>query len=213
MKWGHMKNSFEISDSELISMLPEDEEHIKDVIYEEYGYLIDVILHKYNKQIRILQIDDQDIYCEASYGFSDGINSFIDDKNTSLKTFLSLCIERRVIKYIAKCSTQKSQTLKDALSLDYSVGENNTPLIEIISDENKFNPLNNLTSFETYDEIINLAKEHLSEFEYLVFTYMINEKSYQQIAMALEKTPKQIDNTIQRIKLKMRKLIEDSKIN
>ena len=107
MKWGHMKNKLDVTDSELMSLLPEDEEHIKNIIYEEYGYLIDVILHKYSKHIRILQIDDQEIYCEASYGFSDGINSFIDDKNTSLKTFLSLCIERRVIKYITKYTTQK----------------------------------------------------------------------------------------------------------
>ena len=42
---------------------------------------------------------------------------------------------------------------------------------------------------------------------------MLNEVSYQEIAKILEKTPKQIDNTIQRIKLKMRKILDDTKIN
>lgn len=208
MKWGHMENSLGISDSELISMLPEDEEHIKNLIYEEYGYLIDVILHKYSKYIRLLQIDEQEIFCEASYGFSDGINSFVDDKKASLKTFLSLCIERRVTKYINKYTTQKAQMLRDALSLDHSVGEGQSPLMDMVSDD-KFDPLNNLTSMETFNEIMMKAKEYLSEFEYIVFSYMINQKNYHQIANALEKTPKQIDNTIQRIKLKIRKILED----
>ena len=213
MKWGLMKNSLDINDSELMSLLPGDEENIKNIIYDEYGYLIDVIIRKYNTFIKMFQIDEQEIRCEASYGFSDGINSYSDSKNTSLKTFLSLCIERRVIKALAKCKTQKAHLFNDALSLDYAHGDSHTPLIETISDEGEFDPLNNLTSFETYDEIVTLAKENLSEFEYIVFRYMLTETTYQEMAKILEKTPKQIDNTIQRIKLKMRKILEDVKIN
>lgn len=212
-KWGHMRNNLDISDSELMSMLPEDEENIKNIIYEEYGYLIEVFIRKYASFIKMFDVDEQELRCEASYGFSDGINSYLDDKNTSLKTFLSLCIERRVIKYLTKFTTQKSHVFKDTLSLDYAHGDSHTPLIETISDDSKFDPLTNLTIFETFDEIVTLAKENLSEFEYLVFTYMLNEISYQEIAKVLEKTPKQIDNTIQRIKYKMRKILEDIKIN
>lgn len=213
MKWGHMKTNLDITDSELISLLPEDEEHIKNIIYEEYGYLIDILIRKYNNFIKMFQIDEQELRCEASYGFSDGINSYLDNRNTTLKTFLSLCIERRIIKYLSKFTTQKSQMLKDALSLDSVHGDSNTPLIDMISDDNRFDPLTNLTSFETFDEVVSLAKENLSEFEYKVFTYMLNESSYQEIAKVLEKTPKQIDNTIQRIKLKMRKILSEIKIN
>ena len=84
MKWGHMKNSLDITDSELISLLPEDEENIKNIIYDEYGYLIDVLIRKYNNFIKMFQIDEQELRCEASYGFSDGINSYADNKNASL---------------------------------------------------------------------------------------------------------------------------------
>ncbi len=209
MKWGHMKSNLELNESELISLLPEDEEHIKNLIYNEYNYLIDVIIHKYHPFIKAFEVDEEELRCEASLGFSDGIASFIEDKNASLKTFLSLCIERKVTNHLEKYTTQKSYVLKDALSLDYSSGEGYSPLLDSLSDENKFNPLNNLTSAETVNEIISLSKENLSDFEYTVFLYMLNQANYQQIAIALEKTPKQIDNTIQRIKLKIRKILED----
>ena len=138
---------------------------------------------------------------------------FVENKNASFKTFLSLCIERRVLKCLSKYTTQKAQMINDTLSLEYADNPDKSALIDIISDESKFDPLNNLTALETYNEIVNVAKEKLSDFEYTVFTYMINELSYQEIAKRLEKTPKQIDNTIQRIKLKMRKEIENLKNN
>ena len=213
MKWGLMKNNLEIDENELLSLLPEDEENVKNIIYEKYGYLIDVIIKKYFNVIKMFQIDEQEIRCEASYGFSDGINCFIENKNASFKTFLSLCIERRVTKCLNKYTSQKAQMLNDTLSLEYVNDSSKSALMDIISDESKFDPLNNLTSLETCTEVLNVAKEVLSDFEYKVFTYMVNEVSYQEIAKNLEKTPKQIDNTIQRIKLKMRKELANLKIN
>lgn len=208
MKWDYMKSNIEIDENELLSLLPEDEERIKNIIYERYGYLIDVILKKYASVIRTFNIDEQEIRCEASYGFSDGINSYNENKNASFKTFLSICIERRVTKCIKKYTTKKYNVIREMMSLDYVDTNVDSPLRDLISDESKNDPLNNLTDLESYTEIIGIAKKVLSDFEYRVFTYMINDISYQKIAVMLEKTPKQIDNTIQRIKIKMKKELE-----
>lgn len=208
MKWDYMKSNIDIDENELLSLLPEDEERIKNIIYERYGYLIDVILKKYASVIRTFNIDEQEIRCEASYGFSDGINSYNENKNASFKTFLSICIERRVTKCIKKYTTKKYNVIREMMSLDYVDTNIDSPLRDLISDESKNDPLNNLTDLESYTEIIGIAKKVLSDFEYRVFTYMINDISYQKIAVMLEKTPKQIDNTIQRIKVKMKKELE-----
>ena len=213
MKWGHMKKAIDIDDNELLSLLADDEENIKDIIYEKYGYLIETVIKKYYRFIKILQIDYQEVYCEASFGFSDGINCFNENKNASFKTFLTLCIERRINKLLSKYSSKKAQIINETLSLEVNVNGSALLLSDVIIDDASSDPLNNLTSLETYAEIIDIAKETLSEFEYTVFTYMINNVSYQEIARILEKTPKQIDNTIQRIKLKMRKKITLENIN
>ena len=65
-----------------------------------------------------------------------------------------------------------------------------------------------LVDEETYREVYALAKNNLSNFEYTVFNYMVNNFSYNEIATILGKTPKQIDNAIQRIKTKMKDLME-----
>ena len=199
-----MKSDIDIDDNELLSLLADDEENIKDIIYEKYGYIIGMIIRKYYRLIKMFQIDYQEVYCEASYGFSDGINCFNDNKNASFKTFLTLCVERRVTKLLTKYSTKKAQTISETLSLENNFNGTDLSLSDIISDDANSDPLNNLTSLETYTEIIGIAKRILSNAEYIVFTYMTNNVPYQEIARILEKTPKQIDNTIQRIKLKMR---------
>mgnify|MGYP004418855995 CR=1 FL=1 len=67
--------------------------------------------------------------------------------------------------------------------------------------------LNNIEEEEHYQELLSKIKESLSDFESQVFELMINNFSYIEIAELLEKEPKQIDNTIQRIKTKVKKII------
>lgn len=203
----------EINENELASMISTNDEDVKNVIYENYSYLIDVLIKKYASVIAKFQIDEAEIRCEASYGFSDGINSFNENKDASLKTFLSLCVERRITNYINKCSTRKAKVINDTISLNATNEESGTSLIDSIKDDDKYDPLKTIELNETYNEIIDLAKDTLSEAEYTVFVYMINNVGYQDIAKLLDKSPKQIDNTIQRIKLKMRKVLDNIEIN
>lgn len=201
------QNYKDITDSEIISMLGEADENVNNVIYAKYNYLIDTLIKKHYRLINMYQVDKDELLCEASYGFSDGIHSFQIGKNTSLKTFLSICIERRILKIINRYSTNKIKMEKSNLSLDYS-SEMGRDLKDILTDGK--DPLSDLTSIETYNEVVDMAKDKLSDFEYEVFLYMIYNTNYKDIASALNKTPKQIDNTIQRIKLKMRKALDKS---
>ncbi|MGN1378935.1 MAG: hypothetical protein ACI4XR_00845 [Bacilli bacterium] len=201
-------NYNDIDEQEIIALMGENDEQIRNIIYDKYSFLVDVILNKYQNAIKYSKINIQDVRCEALYGFSDGINSFSNEKETSLKTFLYLCIERRVLNCIRNNMSNKIKILKDSLSLEYSGDNDKLSLSELIGDNNKFNPLNNIVDKETYKEIYLLAKNNLSNFEFTVFNYMINNFSYIEIASILNKSPKQIDNAMQRIKSKMKYLIE-----
>lgn len=205
-------NYNDIDEQEIIALLDENDEQIRNIIYEKYSFLVDVILNKYQNAIKYSKINIQDVRCEALYGFSDGINSFSNEKDTSLKTFLYLCIERRVLNCIRNNMSNKIKILKDSLSLEYSSDNDKLSLSELIGDDNKFNPLNNIVDKETYKEIYLIAKNNLSNFEFTVFNYMINNFSYIEIASLLNKSPKQIDNAMQRIKSKMKTLIEKEEI-
>ena len=64
-----------------------------------------------------------------------------------------------------------------------------------------------MTKIEEINYKINLIKEVLSPKEEEVFNLLLNDLDYKQIAIILNTTPKSIDNAIQRIKAKVRKVI------
>lgn len=178
----------------------------KDEIYEEYKYIIDILVHKYQSLAIDLNIDLKELEGEAHLGFTDAINSYLDNKNTKLATFITLCVNRRIKNVIKKYNTEKAKALNNAYSLDYNYNEDGVTLKDLICDEKELDPLYNLTNKEDYEELIQKIKEVLSSFEYEVFNLFHQGFDYQTIALLLDKNSKQIDNTIQRIKHKIKEI-------
>ena len=62
---------------------------------------------------------------------------------------------------------------------------------------------------EDYEGLLLDIKNNLSKMEWDVFELMIRELKYVDIASILEMEPKRVDNTIQRIKKKIKQIIDN----
>lgn len=200
-------NIKEISDDELLMLISSQSEEAKELIFEKNKYIIDILTNKYYPAFFKLGIDKSEIYSEALYGFTDAINSFNGDKNATFATFLSLCIRRRIIKLIRKYNALKNKINTDAYSLDYAYDPSKPSLIETIEDELIKDPLYQITEEEDLIDLTKQIKSRLSEFEYEVYEYMLDGLNYQDIALLMDKNIKQIDNAMQRIKLKVKEIL------
>ena len=200
----------EYSDNELCSMISENNEDAKDILYAKYKYIIDIIIKKYTLSAMKVGIEYNDLYQEALVGFSDALNSYNDNKNASIQTFISLCVERRLQKAIVRAKSLKNTFFLQTLSLDYDNKETGVSLKDIVSDKSRNDPLNNITIDEEYNELIDKIENELSKQENEVFTLLISGLTYTEIAKELDKNLKQVDNTIQRIKLKVKKILKDT---
>lgn len=180
---------------------------VKNELYEKYKYIEDILIRKYLNIANSLNIDISELISEASFAFSDAINSYQNDKNAKLSTFISLCIDRRLQKLIKKYNSEKARVLNNTYSLDYDYEEGVT-LKDLISDASVNDPLNKLTEEQEYDELIDKIKDSLSLSEYEVFKLYSNGFDYQTIALLTNKNAKQIDNTIQRLKHKIRDILK-----
>lgn len=200
-----------ISDNELFLLALEENEEAKNALYEKYKYIIDIIITKYSKIAYQVGIERKDLYSEGLLGFSDALVCYNQDKPASIATFITLCVERRILRQVRKAGREKNKVNIEAFSLDYIYEKFGIPLIEVISDDNKYDPLSNITLEESYQELLKNIKEELSDFEYSVFSLMANGFDYNQIADILDKSPKQVDNTIQRLKVKVKKILENRK--
>ncbi len=196
----------EYPDNELINMISENSEDARDYVYEKYHYIIDIICNKYKKAAYVLDIDFKELEQEAMVGFSDALVNYADDRDTTLPTFITICVERRVTKFIRKSSTDKDKARREAYSLEAEYDEN-VSLLNFIS-----SPLSDPSiTVEAEENIRNLKskiKDLLSPLEYEVYKLMLNSFNYHEIASILNKNPKQIDNTMQRIRTKIKDLLK-----
>lgn len=194
-----------MNDEKLI-VLAKTSDEAKNELYKKYKYIEDILIRKYSNIASTLNIDASELISEASFAFSDAINSYQNDKNAKLSTFISLCIDRRLQKLIKKYNSEKAKALNNAYSLDYDYEEGVT-LKDLISDSSVNDPLNRLAEEQEYNELIDKIKDILSDSEYEVFKLYSNGFDYQTIAMLINKNPKQVDNTIQRLKHKIRDIL------
>lgn len=201
----------EYSDSYLMDMISESSEEAKDLLYDKYKYIIDIIIKKYTRVANMLGIDASDLTQEALVGFSDALNRFRDDKDASIATFITKCVEGRMQVCLIKAKRYKNKVLNESLSLDYIPDDDMSPLLEMLSDNSQNDPLINISNEEEYQELLTEIKEVLSDKEYGVYSLLATGLNYKEIAEILDLEPKQVDNTIQRLKNKIKKILDERK--
>lgn len=195
------------NDGELIMLYREEDENAKNILYFKYKCIIDILISKYKLYLKKLNIDYQEVYSECSVGFSDALNHFQEDKDTILPTFITLCVERKLKSLIRKYSRQKYQSLHDTYSLDMAIDGGDVTLLDMLSDDNANDPLKNILEDESYANLVAKIKNNLTESEYEVFKLLYRGMSLGEIATILNKNYKQVDNTVQRVKAKIKKIL------
>ncbi len=199
-----------LDDNELFSMVCESNEDAREDLYKRYKTHIGFLIKKYSRIAYKLGIDISELESEASIGFAEAMNRYDIDKDASLKTFISMCVEGRIINYLKKCES-KGKKGKKTLSLDYGYTDDDEDVTTFESYIGSYNndPLTKYTEKEKVDELISELKMKLSYNEYEVFRLMKDGLTYQEVAKRLNKTPKQIDNARERIKLKIKDILKE----
>ena len=80
----------EFNDEELTTMVKENNEDAKDVLFEKYHYIIDIIISKYKKSIYALGLDISEIKQEAFVSFTDALIKYTEEKD---EIYYELCEE------------------------------------------------------------------------------------------------------------------------
>lgn len=192
----------EFQDNELIDLVNEKNEDASNLLYEKYNYIVDIIVNKYKKGAYYLSIDLNELKQEAMVGFSDALVSFDQESDSSLKTFITLCVERRVRNYIKRNDTIKSKVLKEAYSLDTPVCEGLTLGDAIPSTVSS--PEEKLVEEESIKELKKKIDKTLSSFEKDVLELLINDFTEKDIASILNISLKQVYNCVSKIRLKLK---------
>ena len=148
-------------------------------------------------------IDLNDLIQEGLVGLNEAINSFREDKETNFGTYAKLCIQRRMYSLVKSTRTYKNKILNESISLE---DDDETNIDKFLVD-NSSNPSDMVEENEYQEKILKELNNQLTDLEKQVFELKKNDFNYKEIAEILDKDSKVIDNTIQRIKIKLKKIM------
>lgn len=171
----------------------------------------EMLLKKYEKYLYInaknyylSDGDREDLIQEGMIGLLKGIKSFDFDRDTSFKTFVAMCIRRQVFTAIKNSNTKKNLMLNTNYPSDE---EKDTD--DIIYVERSSNAEEIYLYKELMEEFEKYSREHFSKMEKEVLNYLIKGYNYGEIVEKMGKSTKTVDNTYQRIKIKVKNWLKE----
>lgn len=199
-----MEHRFEqLSDEEVIKCIRQGDDEGTDYLLEKYKNLV----RKKARALYLIGGESDDLIQEGMIGLYKAIRDYREEKDSSFVGFAILCVERQLYNAIKGANRMKNSPLNTYVSLDLPVGgvgmEEQQTLGETLERDGITNPEDILIDRERVGRIEHFIQEHLSKMEQEVVVLYVEGLDYQQIAEKLNKTPKSIDNALQRIKKKL----------
>jgi len=156
--------------------------------------------------------DREDIIQEGMLGLYKAIRDYEVEKLASFRGFAELCITRQIITAIKTATRQKHQPLNSYVSLNKPIfsEHSNRTLLDVLEGSELANPEELVVTHESYEVLEKNIRQMLSRLELAVLKEYLMGKSYQEIAGALDRHVKSIDNALQRVKKKLTKFLEEN---
>ena len=177
------------------------------------------LLNKYKNFVRskarsyfLVGADHEDIVQEGMIGLFKAFRDFRPDKLASFHAFAEICVTRQIITAIKTATRQKHIPLNSYVSIYASASdnpeENGLSIVDTIEAGKESNPELMILGEEYTNAFEEELKEKLSKLERKVLYLHLQGMEYLNIAEFMDKSPKTIDNALQRIKAKARQLLE-----
>ncbi len=198
-----MKTYETMTDEHLIASLREGESEIMDFLMEKYKHMV----RKKAKAMFILGGENDDLIQEGMIGLFKAIQDYKVEEGASFSSFADLCVSRQLYSAVTASRRKKHQPLNSYVSISNGAEEINLDLIEGMQDQ-KADPEAVILSKEYQEQFEEALQARLSDLESRVYYLHMRGIDYQTIGKLLGKSPKVIDNTLQRIKIKAKDIIK-----
>lgn len=180
--------------------------------------IMDYLMVKYKSMVRkkaramyLLGGENEDLIQEGMIGLIKAVRDFDVTQKTSFSSFAELCVSRQMYSAIEASNRKKHLPLNSYVSLyedSEQEGEGRSlPLIDTIESSKENDPEVLYFGKEYTEAFAEQLKELLSPLENHVLYLHLMGTDYRTIAELLGKSPKSVDNALQRIKTKAQKIL------
>lgn len=196
-----------MTDEELIMLLRDGDTMVEEYLCDKYKPLV----RKKAKSMYILGAEPEDTIQEGMIGLFKAVKAYDSGRDASFYTFASLCITRQIYTAITAAQSMNNSFLNSYISLSGGGQDNDndkTVKVDEPAEGTASNPEEILIAKEHLELMKQGVLDVLSGFEKQVFELQLTGMGYVEIANVLGRDEKSVDNALQRIKSKSKKLTD-----
>ncbi len=187
-------NFGKLSDEQLLASLNksinEDAEKAVSVLLSRFSPLVRAIALRYRAE----GVEFDDLVQEGMLGLLSAVHTYKSAAEASFKTYAAVCISNRIISFVRFSLSPRQMPLNNSGELDDNIIDNLHDPVDIVIEMDELDSL----------KVSLIGK--LSVMEKRVIYLYLAGCSYEEIAKKLDSTAKSVDNALQRVRRKLRKI-------
>ena len=138
-------------------------------------------------------ISREDLVQESMFGLLSAVRTYSADRSASFKTYAGVCIKNKIASVVRSSNCGN-------VGGNMSLGDEEVP-------DFSSNPEEMIIAGERRQSLSGFISRELSDFEKSVIKLYLAGNSYKEISVLLSSHPKAVDNALQRIRHKFKKLV------
>lgn len=186
------------SDEALCQAVSEGSREAEEILVTRYNRLVRTCARPYF----LIGGDSEDLIQEGMVGLIKAVREYDPLRDASFRTFAEICIRNRLFSVLRAASRDKHAPLNQSVPLDTPFFDGNSYTAGI-RDMTQGNPEDLILDRERAESLLSGVRKQLSEFETKILGYYLDGLSCREIAEAVGKSPKSVDNAVQRVRRKV----------
>ena len=155
--------------------------------------------------------DSEDLIQEGMLGLIRAIREYDGAKAASFRTFAEVCIRNRLISALRAASRDKHTPLNQSVPLDTPFFDGNSYVFGTLRASS--DPEELIIDRDRAAEALESTRKQLSKFEAKILGLYLDGLSCHEIAQAVGKSPKSVDNAVQRVRRKAARQLSSGDIS
>ena len=201
----------ELNDNELAKAFQDGNEEALEILFHRYKTFLEYVANQYY----IKGADGDDLVSEGMFALWNAAKSYDESKGASFKTYANTLIQRSMINAVRDANTKKNEPLNSSTSLEDEFTDNEGKkevrrVKEVLYAEKQSNPESILLDKENAKNLEGKIFDSLSQMEKQILQLYMQGNDYHKIAQMMNKSDKQVDNALQRIRKKAASRLKDA---
>lgn len=188
----------EASDERLCEMARDGDRSAEEILVSRYNRLV----RQLARPFYLAGGDSDDLIQEGMIGLICGVREYDAARAASFRTYAEICIRNRLYSAVRAAARDKHSPLNQSVPLDIPFFDSRTtpvngPLLSQVDPEDL------VIGREDARDTLRGVRKQLSEFEAKILGYYLDGLTTREMAKAVHKSPKSVDNAVQRVRRKI----------